>query len=227
LDQHGRERERYKLPYGATINAKDGMAVKAGQTVATWDPHNHPIVSEVEGVVRFVDFVDGVTVIEKTDELTGLASRETTDPTRRGSQGKDLRPLTRIVAAKAGQDLNTRGTHLPAQYLLPPRSVVNMQDGDAVGVGDVVAKIPQEASKTRDITGGLPRVADLFEARKPKDPAILAEKSGVVSFGKDTKGKQRLIIKGADGEDHEELIPKYRQIIVFEGEHVEKGETVV
>src|SRR5688500_2060221 len=111
--------------------------------------------------------------------------------------------------------------------MLPPRSIVNLQDGAPVGVGDVVAKIPQEASKTRDITGGLPRVADLFEARKPKDPAILAEISGIVSFGKDTKGKQRLIIKPVDGEEHEELIPKYRQIIVFEGEHVEKGETVV
>ncbi|NZA27387.1 DNA-directed RNA polymerase subunit beta' [Luteimonas sp. SJ-92] len=226
LDGHGRERERYKLPYGAMINVKDGAAVKAGQTVASWDPHNHPIVSEVAGSMRFVDFVDGVTVIEKTDELTGLASREITDPKRRGSQGKDLRPLVRIVDKK-GNDLTIPGTDLPAQYLLPPRSIVNLQDGDAVGVGDVVAKIPQEASKTRDITGGLPRVADLFEARKPKDPAILAEKSGVVSFGKDTKGKQRLIIKGPDGDEHEELIPKYRQIIVFEGEHVEKGETVV
>ena len=226
LDGHGRERERYKLPYGATITVKDGDAIKAGQTVANWDPHNHPIVSEVAGFIRFVDFVDGITVIEKTDELTGLASREITDPKRRGSQGKDLRPIVRIVDAK-GNDLSIPGTDLPAQYLLPPRSIVNLQDGDAVGVGDVVTKVPQEASKTRDITGGLPRVADLFEARKPKDPAILAEKSGIVSFGKDTKGKQRLIIKGADGEDHEELIPKYRQIIVFEGEHVEKGETVV
>ncbi|MEN1973124.1 DNA-directed RNA polymerase subunit beta' [Luteimonas sp. MJ204] len=227
LDQHGRERERYKLPYGATINAKDGMAVKTGQTIATWDPHNHPIVSEVKGVMRFVDFIDGITVIEKTDDLTGLASREITDPKRRGSQGKDLRPTIRIVDSKTGEGLNIPGTDLPAQYMLPPRSIVNMQDGAEVGVGDVVAKIPQEASKTRDITGGLPRVADLFEARKPKDPAILAEKSGVVSFGKDTKGKQRLIIKAVDGDDHEELIPKYRQIIVFEGEHVEKGETVV
>ncbi len=226
LDNHGRERERYKLPYGATIQLQDGGEVKAGQVVANWDPHNHPIVSEVAGFIRFVDFVDGVTVIEKTDELTGLASREITDPKRRGSQGKDLRPVVRIVD-KDGNDLNIPGTDLPAQYLLPPRSVVNLQHGAAVGVGDVVAKIPQEASKTRDITGGLPRVADLFEARKPKDPAVLAEKSGVISFGKDTKGKQRLIIKGPDGEEHEELIPKYRQIIVFEGEHVEKGETVV
>jgi DNA-directed RNA polymerase subunit beta' len=226
LDPHGRERERYKLPYGATINVKDGAEVKAGQSVANWDPHNHPIVSEVAGFIRFVDFVDGVTVIEKTDELTGLASREITDPKRRGTQGKDLRPLVRIID-KDGKDLTIPGTDLPAQYLLPPRSLVNLQDGAPVGVGDVVAKIPQEASKTRDITGGLPRVADLFEARKPKDPAILAERSGVVSFGKDTKGKQRLIIKDNEGGEHEELIPKYRQIIVFEGEHVTKGETVV
>ena len=226
LDPHGRERERYKLAYGATINVKDGAEVKAGQTVANWDPHNHPIVSEVAGFVRFIDFVDGVTVIEKTDELTGLASREITDPKRRGSQAKDLRPLVRIVDGK-GNDLTIPGTDLPAQYLLPPRSIVNLQDGAPVGVGDVVAKIPQEASKTRDITGGLPRVADLFEARKPKDPAILAERSGIISFGKDTKGKQRLIIKDTDGSEHEELIPKYRQIIVFEGEHVTRGETVV
>ncbi|MHC9084741.1 DNA-directed RNA polymerase subunit beta' [Luteimonas sp. RIT-PG2_3] len=226
LDTHNRERERYKLPYGATIMIKDGSELKSGQTVATWDPHNHPIVSEVAGFIRFVDFVDGITVIEKTDELTGLASREISDPKRRGNQGKDLRPIVRIVD-KDGKDLNIPGTDLPAQYMLPPRSIVNLQDGAPVGVGDVVAKIPQEASKTRDITGGLPRVADLFEARKPKDPAVLAERSGVVSFGKDTKGKQRLIIKGPDGEEHEELIPKYRQIIVFEGEHVEKGETVV
>ncbi|HEL3810808.1 TPA: DNA-directed RNA polymerase subunit beta' [Stenotrophomonas maltophilia] len=226
LDAHGRERERYKLPYGATITSKDGDAIKAGQTVANWDPHNHPIVSEVAGFIRFIDFVDGVTVIEKTDELTGLASREITDPKRRGTQAKDLRPIVRIVDAK-GNDLSIPGTDLPAQYLLPPRSIVNLQDGAAVGVGDVVAKIPQEASKTRDITGGLPRVADLFEARKPKDPAVLAERSGIISFGKDTKGKQRLIIKDTDGSEHEELIPKYRQVIVFEGEHVTKGETIV
>jgi DNA-directed RNA polymerase subunit beta' len=226
LDGHGRERERYKLPYGATINVKDGDQITAGQAVANWDPHNHPIVSEVAGFVRFVDFVDGVTVIEKTDDLTGLASREITDPKRRGSQGKDLRPIVRIVD-KDGKDLSIPGTDLPAQYLLPPRSIVNLQDGAPVGVGDVVTKVPQEASKTRDITGGLPRVADLFEARKPKDPAILAERSGIISFGKDTKGKQRLIIKDTDGSEHEELIPKFRQIIVFEGEHVAKGETIV
>ena len=226
LDTQGRERERHKLPYGATLNAKDGATITAGQVVASWDPHNHPIISEVAGSVRFVDFVEGVTAIEKTDELTGLASIEITDPKRRGSAGKDLRPIVRIVG-KDGKDLVIPGTDLPAQYLLPPRALVTLQDGAPVGVGDVVARIPQEASKTRDITGGLPRVADLFEARKPKDQAVLAERSGIISFGKDTKGKQRLIIKDADGNEHEELIPKYRQIIVFEGEHVAKGETIV
>ena len=226
LDTTGRVRESYKLPYGAMINVKDGANVKSGQTIVNWDPHNHPIVSEVAGFVRFVDFVDGVTVIDKNDELTGLVSREITDPKRRGSHAKDLRPIVRIVDAK-GNDLNIPGTELPAQYMLPPRSVVNLQDGAKVGVGDVVTKVPQEASKTRDITGGLPRVADLFEARKPKDAAIMAEVSGIVSMGKETKGKQRLIITDLDGAEHEELIPKYRQISVFEGEHVEKGETIV
>ena len=226
MDAHGRERERYKVPYGATIDARDGAAVKAGQTVAKWDPHTHPIVSEVAGVVRFVDFHDGITVQEQIDDLTGLASAVVTDPKRRGSAAKDLRPMVRLVDKKGGE-LRLPGSDLSAQYFLPAGAIVSLQNGAEVGVGDVVARIPQESSKTRDITGGLPRVADLFEARKPKEPAILAERSGVISFGKDTKGKQRLIIKDQDGNEHEELIPKWRHIIVFEGEHVEKGETVV
>ena len=226
IDVNGRERERYKVPYGATITVKDGAEVKAGQTVATWDPHTHPIVTEVAGRVRYIDFVDGVTVQSSIDELTGLESVVVTDPKRRGSNAKDLRPAVRLEDKK-GQDLKLPGTDIPAQSYLPAGAIVSIQDGAEVGVGDVIARIPQESSKTRDITGGLPRVADLFEARKPKEPAILAEVSGVVSFGKDTKGKQRLIIKDADGNEHEELIPKWRQVIVFEGEHVEKGETVV
>jgi len=226
MDTHGRERERYKVPYGAVINVKDGASVKAGQIVATWDPHTHPIVSEVAGRVRFIDFIDGITVQQQTDELTGLESNVVTDPKRRGTQAKDLRPTVRLEDKK-GKDLKLPGTDIPAQYFLPAGAIISLQDGAEVGVGDVVARIPQETSKTRDITGGLPRVADLFEARKPKEPAILAEVSGIVSFGKDTKGKQRLVIKDADGDDHEELIPKWRQVIVFEGEHVEKGETVV
>jgi len=226
MDAHGRERERYRVPYGAVIDAKDGAAVKAGQTVAKWDPHTHPIVSEVAGVVRFVDFQDGITVQEQIDELTGLASAVVTDPKRRGGAAKDLRPMVRILDKKGGE-LRLPGTDIPAQYFLPAGAIVSLQNGAEVGVGDVVARIPQETSKTRDITGGLPRVADLFEARKPKEPAILAERSGIISFGKDTKGKQRLIIKDQDGNEHEELIPKWRHVIVFEGEHVEKGETVV
>jgi DNA-directed RNA polymerase subunit beta' len=226
MDAHGRERERYKVPYGAVIDVKDGADIKAGQTIAKWDPHTHPIVSEVAGVIRYIDFVEGITVIEKTDELTGLASVEVTDPKRRGSAAKDLRPMVRLVDKKGGE-LRLPGTDIPAQYFLPAGAIVSLQDGAEVGVGDVVARIPQETSKTRDITGGLPRVADLFEARKPKEPAILAERSGVIAFGKDTKGKQRLIIRDSDGSEHEELIPKWRQVIVFEGEHVEKGETVV
>ncbi|MBS0591600.1 MAG: DNA-directed RNA polymerase subunit beta' [Proteobacteria bacterium] len=226
MDAHGRERERYKVPYGATISAKDGAPVKAGQTIANWDPHTHPIVTEVAGKVRFIDFIDGVTVQAQTDELTGLESAVVTDPKRRGTQAKDLRPIVRLEDKK-GKELRLPGTDISAQYFLPAGAIISLQDGAEVGVGDVVARIPQETSKTRDITGGLPRVADLFEARKPKEPAILAEVSGVVSFGKDTKGKQRLVIKDADGNDHEELIPKWRQVIVFEGEHVEKGETVV
>jgi DNA-directed RNA polymerase subunit beta' len=226
MDGHGRERERYKVPYGAVISVKDGAAVKAGQTIAKWDPHTHPIVSEVAGVIRFIDFQDGITVQEQVDELTGLASSVVTDPKRRGSAAKDLRPMVRILDKKGGE-LRLPGTDIPAQYFLPAGAIVSLQNGVEVGIGDVVARIPQETSKTRDITGGLPRVADLFEARKPKEPAILAERSGVISFGKDTKGKQRLIIRDTDGSEHEELIPKWRHIIVFEGEHVEKGETVV
>ncbi|MEO5625635.1 MAG: DNA-directed RNA polymerase subunit beta', partial [Dokdonella sp.] len=226
MDQHGRERERYRVPYGAVIDAKDGASVKAGQLVAKWDPHTHPIVSEVAGVVRFIDFMDGITVQEQIDELTGLASAVVTDPKRRGSAAKDLRPMVRIVGKK-GEELRLPGTDIPAQYFLPAGAIVSLQNGVEVGIGDVVARIPQETSKTRDITGGLPRVADLFEARKPKEPAILAERSGVISFGKDTKGKQRLIIRDSDGNEHEELIPKWRHVIVFEGEHIEKGETVV
>jgi DNA-directed RNA polymerase subunit beta' len=224
-DDVGRERERYKVPYGAVLLVDDGTAVEGGQIVANWDPHTHPVITEVEGVLRFVDFVDGVTVQKKTDEVTGLSSLEVIDPKQRPAAGKDIRPMVKLVDDK-GNDLNIAGTDIPAHYYLPANAVVNVQDSANVEVGDVLARIPQESSKTRDITGGLPRVADLFEARKPKDPAILAEATGTVSFGKDTKGKQRLIITDPDGEQHEELIPKWRHVNVFEGEQVVKGEMI-
>ncbi len=226
IDESGKEKERYKVPYGAVIHVKDKAKVKAGDVIINWDPHTHPIVSEVAGRVVLSDFKEGVTVEEKLDELTGLTSFIITDPKQRGQSGKDLRPMVRIEDKK-GKPVIIPGTDMPAQYLLPPGAVVNIRDGQEVSVGDFLARIPQASSKTRDITGGLPRVADLFEARKPKDPAIQAEASGVVSFGKDTKGKNRLVISQSNGEKVETLIPKWRQIIVFEGEHVEKGDIVV
>jgi DNA-directed RNA polymerase subunit beta' len=225
LDDNGRERERYKVPYGAHISAKDSDAVEAGQIVANWDPHTHPVITEEAGKIRFVDIVEGVTVQAEMDEITGLSSLVVTDPKQRGTQAKDLRPMVKLVDDK-GEDLNIAGTDIPAHYYLPAGAIVQLKDGADVGVGDALARIPQESSKTRDITGGLPRVADLFEARKPKESSILAEITGTVSFGKETKGKQRLVITPTEGEVYEELIPKWRHVTVFEGEHVEKGEVI-
>jgi DNA-directed RNA polymerase subunit beta' len=225
VDEHGRERELYKIPYGAVITVEEEGEVKAGQIVATWDPHTHPIITEVEGKVKFTDFAEGISVQKETDEITGLSSIVIIDPKQRPTAGKDMRPLITLVDAK-GKDLNIAGTEQPARYFLPSGAIINIEDGNAVSVGDIIARIPQESSKTRDITGGLPRVADLFEARKPKDPAIMAEASGVVSFGKETKGKQRLIITKDSSESVETLIPKWRHINVFEGERVEQGEVI-
>jgi len=225
IDEHGRERERYKIPYGAIVSVRDEDKVEPGQLVANWDPHTHPIITEVAGTVSFHDFIDGVTVNETVDEITGLSSLIVTDPKQRGGAGKDLKPMVSL-SDKKGKQLYLAGTEIPAQYFLQALSIVSIRDGQEVAVGDVIARIPQESSKTRDITGGLPRVADLFEARKPKESAILAEVSGIFSFGKETKGKQRIIITQDDGEQYEDLIPKWRHLIVFEGERVEKGETI-
>jgi len=223
VDDFGRERERYKIPYGAMISVKEGATVPAGQVVATWDPHTHPVVTEVAGLVKFQDFVDGLTVTSQVDEVTGLSSTVVLDTKQRG--GKEVRATIKLLSGK-GKEVTFANTEIPAVYTLPPGALVSLEDGARVSVGDVIARIPQESSKTRDITGGLPRVADLFEARKPKDQAILAEKSGTVSFGKETKGKRRLIITSDDGEKYEELIPKWRQLNVFEGETVERGEVI-
>jgi len=225
VDEAGRERERYKIPYGAVIQAKENEAIEAGAILATWDPHTHPVITEVAGIAKFSDFVEGVTIRAETDEITGLTDIVITDHKQRGGTNKDLRPVVKLVD-NDGKDLNYAGTEIPANYFLPPGAIINLQDGDEIQVGDIVARIPQASSKTRDITGGLPRVADLFEARKPKEPAILAETSGTVSFGKETKGKQRLVITGPNQEHYEELIPKWRHINVFEGETVERGEMI-
>ena len=226
LDDVGRERERYKIPYGAVLKCSDGDSVNPGTLVAAWDPHTHPVITEVAGKANFSDIVDGVTVNRHVDEITGLTNKIILDPKQRPSHAKDLRTIVKLVDGR-GKQLKVPGTENPAQYPLPPKAIITVDDGKEVKVGDVIARLPQESLKTRDITGGLPRVADLFEARKPKEPAILAEITGTISFGKDTKGKQRLVISGQDGETYEELIPKWRHINVFEGEHVEKGEAVV
>ncbi|WP_353572166.1 DNA-directed RNA polymerase subunit beta' [Candidatus Albibeggiatoa sp. nov. BB20] len=225
-DDFGREKERYKIPYGAVLSIADGDTVEVGQTLATWDPHTHPIITEVEGQIEFTDVSEGVTVNRHTDEFTGLSSIEVIDPKQRPSNAKDMRPMVKLVT-EAGDDVYFAGTNTPAAYYLPPKAIITVEQNVTVSVGEVIARLPQESSKTRDITGGLPRVADLFEARLPKEPAILAERSGTVSFGKDTKTKQRLVITGDDGDAIEIAIPKWRHINVFEGEHVERGETVV
>jgi DNA-directed RNA polymerase subunit beta' len=182
-------------------------------------------VTEVAGKLKFEDFLDGITVSEQIDEFTGLSSIVVMDPKSRGGSGKDLRPVARLV-----DDNDTpicfANTEIPAVYALPAGAIISMSDGAKVSVGDVIARIPQESSKTRDITGGLPRVADLFEARKPKEPAIMAEHTGTVNFGKETKGKRRLVITDESGESYEALIPKWRHLNVFEGEQVVRGETI-
>ncbi|SUB73900.1 DNA-directed RNA polymerase subunit beta' [Pluralibacter gergoviae] len=226
IDEFGRTKESYKVPYGAVMAKGDGEQVAGGETVANWDPHTMPVITEVSGFIRFTDMIDGQTITRQTDELTGLSSLVVLDSAERTTGGKDLRPALKIVDAQ-GNDVLIPGTDMPAQYFLPGKAIVQLDDGVQIGAGDALARIPQESSGTKDITGGLPRVADLFEARRPKEPAILAEISGIISFGKETKGKRRLVITPVDGSDpYEEMIPKWRQLNVFEGERVERGDVV-
>ena len=231
-DQNGRERERYKLPYGALITVKDGSKVTSGEKIASWDPHTHPIVSEVAGKVLFTGMEEGLSVRQQTDDMTGLTSISVIDINDRNAAGKELRPMISLTDKK-GKELFFPNSTVPAHYPLPANASINVSDGEQIEIGQIIARIPQEAGGTKDITGGLPRVADLFEARKPKDPAILAEVTGTVTLGKETKGKLRLVITPDDGKplpngkDHyEELIPKWRTLSVFEGERVEKGEVI-
>ncbi len=225
IDSFGRTKEHYKVPYGAVLTKGDGEEVTAGETVAQWDPHTMPVITEVAGFVKFADIVDGLTVTRQTDELTGLSSIVVQDVGERATAGKELRPAIKLVDAQ-GNDILIPGTEVAAQYFLPGKAIVSLDDGAAVKVGEPLARIPQESVGTKDITGGLPRVADLFEARKPKEPAILAEITGIVSFGKETKGKRRLVITPAEGEAYEEMIPKWRQLNVFEGEMVQRGDLI-
>jgi DNA-directed RNA polymerase subunit beta' len=226
-DDNGRERERHKAPYGATLLIRDGEVVKAGQILATWDPHTRPIITEYAGRVRFENVEEGVTVAKQIDEVTGLSTLVVIDPKRRGvAQTKGLRPLVKLLDDE-GKEVRLAGSNLPVNITFQIGSIITVRDGQQVSVGEVLARIPQESSKTRDITGGLPRVAELFEARSPKDAGVLAEVTGIVSFGKDTKGKQRLVITDLDGVSHEYLIPKDKHVTAHDGQVVNKGESIV
>jgi len=224
-DQYGKERERYKVPYGAIISIKDGQKVKAGDLISTWDPHTHPIVTEASGIIKFEDFVDGVTVTEQIDEATGLSNIMIMDSKKQTSTTSLIRPKAALVNGK-GKPIMFTKSETPIVYIFPAGAIISIQDGTKINAGDVIARIPVESSKTSDITGGLPRVADLFEARKPKSAAILAKYSGITTFGKETKGKVRLVITDDNGEAHEELIPKIRTLNIFEGETIQKGEII-
>ena len=227
LDDNGRERERHKVPYGATVLVADGSPVKAGKVLATWDPHTRPIITEYAGRVKFDNVEEGVTVARQIDDVTGLSTLVVIDPKRRGSaQVKGLRPSVKLIDDK-GREVKLPGSDLPVNITFQIHSVITVKDGQQVGVGEVLARIPQETSKTRDITGGLPRVAELFEARSPKDAGVLAEVTGSVSFGKDTKGKQRLVITDPDAVAHEYLIPKDKHVMAHDGQAVIKGEVIV
>ena len=226
-DDNGRERERHKAPYGATLMVRDQESVKAGQVLATWDPHTRPIITEYAGKVRFENVEEGVTVAKQIDEVTGLSTLVVIDPKRRGvAQAKGLRPLVKLLSEK-GKEVKLAGDNLSVNITFQTGSIIIVRDGQHVSIGSVLARIPQESSKTRDITGGLPRVAELFEARSPKDSGVLAEVTGAVSFGKDTKGKQRLVITDLDGVAHEYLIPKDKHVMAHDGQVVNKGESLV
>ena len=228
MDDSGRERERHKVPYGATLIVMDGNQVKAGTALATWDPHTRPIITEYAGRVKFENVEDGVTVAKQIDDVTGLSTLIVIDGKRRGSstQSKGVRPQVGLIGPD-GQDVKVAGSDHAVAITFQVGSLITVKDGQEVNVGDVLARIPQETSKTRDITGGLPRVAELFEARSPKDAGVLAAVTGTINFGKDTKGKQRLIITDLDGVAHEYLIPKDKHVTVHDGQVVQKGEMIV
>jgi DNA-directed RNA polymerase subunit beta' len=224
-DDHGRERERHKVPYGAILSVKDGSPVKAGSVLANWDPLTRPIITEFAGRIKFENVEEGVTVAKQVDEVTGLSTLVVIDPKRRGA-AKIVRPQVKLLDG-AGKEVKIPGTDHSVTIGFQVGALIQVRDGQDVSPGEVLARIPIEGQKTRDITGGLPRVAELFEARSPKDKGILAEVTGTVSFGKETKGKVRLQITDLDGKVYEELVPKEKNIMVHEGQVVNKGESIV
>src|SRR5216117_3249144 len=226
-DDNGRERERHKVPYGATMLVRDGEAVKAGKVLASWDATSRPIITEYAGRVKFENVEEGVTVAKQVDEVTGLSTLVVIDPKRRvGATAKGVRPQVKLLNEQ-GDEVKLAGSDQPVNITFQLGSIITVKDGQEVTVGEVLARVPQETSKTRDITGGLPRVAELFEARSPKDAGLLAEVTGTVSFGKDTTGKQRLVITDLDGVAHEYLIAKDKHVTAHDGQVVNKGESIV
>ena len=226
-DDNGREREKHKVPYGSTLQVADGQQVKAGTKLATWDPHTRPIIAEYAGTVKFENVEEGVTVAKQIDEVTGLSTLVVIDPKRGGkTQTKGLRPQVKLYDAN-GEEVRMHGSDHAVTITFQVGAIITVLDGQQISVGDVLARLPQESAKTRDITGGLPRVAELFEARTPKDAGMLAEFTGTMSFGKDTKGKQRLVITDLEGATHEYLIPKDKHVLVHDGQVVNKGELIV
>ncbi|WP_424858561.1 DNA-directed RNA polymerase subunit beta' [Tepidimonas sp. HKU77] len=224
-DDNGRERERHKVPYGATLAVKADQRITAGTILANWDPLTRPIITEFAGVVKFENVEEGLTVAKQVDEVTGLSTLVVIDPKRRGAT-KVVRPQVKLIDAE-GKEVKIPGTDHAVTVTFPVGALIQVRDGQSIHPGEVLARIPVEGQKTRDITGGLPRVAELFEARSPKDKGILAEITGTVSFGKETKGKVRLQITDPDGKVWEELVPKEKSILVHEGQVVNKGELIV
>jgi len=221
LDENGRERERYPVNYGANMRAEDGQTVKAGEILAEWDPYNTPLLTEVSGKVKFGDITEGVTMKDRLDEVTGLSSKVIVE-----SKDQELRPRVSIKD-ESGKTAKLPGTISFARYFMPVGAHIAVTEGSSVKAGDVIAKIPRETTKTKDITGGLPRVAELFEARKPKEVTVMSQIDGMVSFGKDIKGKRKVIVTPDVGEPREYLITKGKHISVHEGDRVKAGEPLM
>ena len=221
VDESGRERRRYSVIYGAKLRVKDGQKVKEGELMAEWDPYSIPVFTEVSGRVKFGDIIEGATMQEQVDEFTGLSRKVIVE-----SKDPDLRPRISIKDEK-GKTLNLPGSASQARYLLPVGANIFISEGDEVEAGDIIVKIQRETTKTKDITGGLPRVAELFEARKPKEFAMISDIEGIVEFGKDTKGKRAVIIRPEVGESKEYIIPRGKHVSVHEGDYVKAGEALM
>lgn len=223
LDKEKKELEQYKIPYGAIIHRKNNSEVKKAEIIATWDPHNIPIISEINGIIKYINLIEGITIKKELDEITGISNIIIIDSNKSNQNINNIKPCIEII----NKDLHEENNNKITNYFLSPGTIINVNNEQKINIGDIIAKIPKDTSKVKDITGGLPRVADIFEARKPKDPAILADNTGTIIFGKETKDKNRILIKDDVGNFNEILIPKWKNVNVFENETVTKGDIIV